>query len=41
MTAVEILGLEYLRKETGKVHELFHKKVVGMPSRAANRVCVR
>jgi hypothetical protein len=28
-------------KKQGKVHELFCKRVMGMPSMAANGVCVR
>jgi hypothetical protein len=27
--------------EIGKVHELFCKRIMGMPSTAANGVCVR
>jgi IS1 family transposase len=41
MTGVEIWGLEDGWKETGKVHELFCKKVMGMPNTAANGACVK
>jgi hypothetical protein len=36
MTGVEILGLEDGWKEIGKVHELFCKRIMGMPCTAAN-----
>jgi hypothetical protein len=41
MTGVEIWGLEDGWKEIGKVHELFCKRVMGMPSTAANGACVK
>jgi hypothetical protein len=41
MTGVEIWGLEDGWKEIGKVHELFCKRVMGMPNMTANEVCVR
>jgi hypothetical protein len=41
MIGVEIWGLQDGWKEIGKVHELFCKRIMGMPSTAANGVCVR
>jgi hypothetical protein len=41
MTGVEIWGLEDGWQEIGKVHELFCKRVMGMPNTAANGVCVK
>jgi hypothetical protein len=36
MTGVEIWGLEHGWKEIGKVHDLFCKRVLGMPNTPAN-----
>jgi hypothetical protein len=41
MTGVEIWGLKGGWKEIGKVHELFCKRVMGMPNTAANGACVK
>jgi hypothetical protein len=41
MTRVEIWGLEWGWKEIEKVHELFRKRIFGVPSTAANTACVR
>jgi hypothetical protein len=41
MTGVEIWELEDGWKEIGKVHELFCKRIMGIPSMEANGVCVR
>jgi hypothetical protein len=41
MTGVEIWGLEDGWKEIGKVHELFCKRVMGMPNMATDGVCVK
>jgi hypothetical protein len=41
MTGVEIWWLEDGWKEIGKVHELFYKRVMGMPNTAANGACVK
>jgi hypothetical protein len=41
LTVVEIGGLEGGWKEIEKVHELFCKRIFGVPSTAANGVCVR
>jgi hypothetical protein len=40
-TGVEIWGLEDGWKEIGKVHELFCKRVMGMPNMAANETSVK
>jgi hypothetical protein len=41
MTGVEIWGLEDGWKEIGQVHELFCKRIMGMPNTAANGACVK
>jgi hypothetical protein len=41
MTGVEIRGLEGGWKEIEKVHEMFCKRIFGVPSTAANGACVR
>jgi hypothetical protein len=41
MTGVEIWGLEGGWKEIEKVHEMFCKRIFGVPSTAANGACVR
>jgi hypothetical protein len=41
MTGVEICGLEDGWKDTGKIHELFCKRVMGTPNTAASGACVK
>jgi hypothetical protein len=41
MTGVEIWGLEGGWEEIEKVHEMFCKRIFGVPSTAANGACVR
>jgi hypothetical protein len=36
MYGIEVRGLNGARKEVGKVHSRFHKKVTGIPNCAAN-----
>jgi hypothetical protein len=41
MTGVEIWGLEGGWKEIEKVHDIFCKRIFGLPSTAAKGACVR
>jgi hypothetical protein len=41
MTGVEIWGLYDGRREMGKVHKMFCKRIMGTPTAAANGACVK
>jgi hypothetical protein len=41
ITGVEIWGQDDRWREIGKVHEMFHKRIMGAPTAAANNDCVQ